>query len=296
MDPVKNVTKSPEAEIVCLYHANCTDGAASAAVVRHKYPQAKCLPVNHGDALHRNFDGKIVYIVDFSFPTEILKRIREEAKTVHWYDHHKTAIPIQKELGWGVLDLKESGASLTWKQEFEDQAMPRILHYVRDKDLYEWKLKHSREVSMYLRGLPEITNPLSRTWKHLLRLEDDDPEWKQMIEVGALALKFQRRTLENGLKGAFELDFHGHRALAVNWNLEASDMGECIYKELGYDIAIVYYYTGKEWNFSLRSHRVDVSKIALEYGGGGHPGASGFRQEKIDFLIEKKTKVPKLRL
>ncbi|MCB1213901.1 MAG: hypothetical protein KDK66_00360 [Deltaproteobacteria bacterium] len=280
--------KSSEEKIICFFHANCTDGAAAAAVIKYKYPQAKCYPMNHGDPIRARVKGKRVFIVDFSFKEDILKNFKQEATSVHWYDHHITALPTRDLLGWGVLDLKESGASLTWKQEFPNKAMPKVLEYVKDKDLYEWKLPHSREINMYLRGVEDITNPLSTCWKELLNLKENDPKWQSMIEEGRLALEFQKKTLKKGLKNAFAIDFHGHRTLAVNWSLEASDMGEYIYKDLGYDVALMFFFTGSIFNFSLRSTKVDVSKIALEYGGGGHPGAAGFRKDNIDFLLKMK--------
>ncbi|MCB1118177.1 MAG: hypothetical protein KDK50_06325, partial [Chlamydiia bacterium] len=199
------------------------------------------------------------------------------------YDHHKTALALSEKLGWGCFDLKESGASLTWKQEFPEQELPKILAYVRDKDLFDWKLPHSRELSMYLRHCDGITNPTSKIWKRLLDGVSEQ-EWKDMIAEGKRLLQFQQKTLQMGLKNAFPLNFHGHKTLAVNWNLEASDLGEMIYTEKGYDIAMIFYYTGKEWNFSLRSKDVDVSRIAQKYGGGGHPGAAGFRTDSFDFI------------
>ena len=163
--------------------------------------------------------------------------------------------------------------------------MPKILEYIRDKDLYTWELPQSREISMYLRSINGITNPTSEVWQKFLA-GIDDAEWQKMVAEGALALKHQAMTIQQGLKSSFEIDFHGHKTLVVNWALEASDMGEYIYKTLGFDVALMFYFTGSMWNFSLRSDKVDVSELALKYGGGGHPGASGFRQESIDWLVE----------
>lgn len=276
-----------EDKVLCFFHANCVDGAASAAVIRHKYPEAKCYPMNHGDPLKARVKNKKLFIVDFSFKADILRRFAQEAKSIHWYDHHITAIPIQKDVGWGDIDLNESGATLTWKKEFPDQPLPKILEYVRDKDLYQWKLPDSRELSMFLRGVEDVTNPLSEFWKKMLGGVGPE-EWAEMIHQGSFGLGYQKTGLKQGLKSAFEIDFHGHRTLAVNWILEASDMGEMIYKELGYEVALMFYYTGSQWNFSLRSDKVDVSQLALKYGGGGHPGASGFRAPSIDWLLKLK--------
>jgi oligoribonuclease NrnB/cAMP/cGMP phosphodiesterase (DHH superfamily) len=274
-------------EIVCLYHANCTDGSASAAVIKHKYPKARCHPVSHGDSLDVDVTGKKVFIVDFSYPAQMLEALKSKAKEVHWYDHHVTSLPIQKQVGWGVINLQESGASLTWKQEYPDRPLPKILSYVRDKDLYEWKLPDSRAISMTLANQPDIHNPGGALWRKLIdRLSDR--QWKQMVKTGERALAEQRVRIVKGTQNGFELEFHGHRAFAVNWSLEASDIGEYVYTEMQYPLVILFYYNGESWTFSLRSPSIDVSKLALEHGGGGHPGAAGFRTEDIGWFLKLK--------
>jgi len=243
--------------------------------------------MTHGDPIEHSVRGKKVFIVDFSFDADTLKKLKDEAKEVHWYDHHKTSIPIHEALGWGVIDLSESGASLTWKREYPGKELPRILAYVRDKDIWEWKLPKSREINMALREREDIHDPKGSTWQTLLdHLTEED--FQQMTEIGARALRSQRLRMLEGAQKAFEVDFHGHKALAVNWSLESSEMGEYIYKELGYEIAIIFNYTGQNWSFSLRSDRLDTSHLAKTYGGGGHPGASGFRTDDIEWLMKLK--------
>ncbi len=273
--------------ILCFYHANCTDGAASAAVIHKKYPQAELYPLSHGDEIPVEVKDKTVFIVDFSFNEAILKKFKSEAKEVFWYDHHKTIVPIQKALGWGVVDLGESGATLTWKQEFPGQAVPKILQYVKDKDIWEWKLPHSREVNMALREYEEVLDPKSALWKKFLS-GIQEKEFQALVNLGKTIANSQKTRLKNGSQFGFEVDFHGHKAFAVNWPLESSEMGEYIYKELKYEVALLFFYTGKHWNFSLRSDRVDVSLLAAKYGGGGHPGAAGFRMEEMEWLIKLK--------
>jgi len=275
-------------DVLCLYHGNCSDGSASAAVIRYRYPGAVCIPVTHGEPLAVDVTGKDLFIVDFSFPPDVMTELKQKAKAVHWYDHHITSVPVHEKLGWGVIDLKESGASLTWKQEFPNQPVPRIIQYVRDKDLYEWKLPDSRALSMDLGNNPDVHRPESATWKELID-GVDDREWNDMIRRGTRALEEQRQRVIRGAKNGFEVDFLGHRAFAVNWSLEASDIGEYIYTELKYPLAILFYYNGETWTFSLRSPSIDCSQLALKFGGGGHPGAAGFRIEDIaQFLKMKK--------
>ncbi len=274
-----------ENEIICFYHANCTDGAASAAVIKKKYPHATFYPMNHGDPIPVSVKDKKVFIVDFSFKEEILKKFKEEAKELYWYDHHKTSLPAHKSLQWGIIDLAESGASLTWKQEYPDQPVPKIIQYVKDKDIWEWKLPFSRPINMALREYEGIHDPENAIWQQLID-HLTDAEFEKMKEWGGRALKSQRMRMVEWSKNGFELEFEGRRAFAINWTLESSEMGEYIYKELGFEVAIIFSFVEDHWNFSLRSNQVDVSQIAVKYGGGGHPGASGFRHESIEWFLK----------
>lgn len=271
---------------ICIYHAECTDGAASAAVVNRKFPDCQMVAMKHGDPIPVDVSGARVFIVDFSFSADVLNDIQAKAKELHWYDHHKTAVPTQQDLGFGTLDLNESGASLTWKMLFPHDPVPPIIAYVRDKDLWLWELPDSREISVSLGAMDEHMDPKNPIWPDLFAKSLDD--LRLMRDDGRRLLKQQRANIEKGCKRAFELTFHGHRALAVNWTNEASAFGEYIYKDLGYDIAIIFFYDGGHWKFSLRSNRIDVSAIAQTYGGGGHPGAAGFRSDDIGWLLAQK--------
>jgi nanoRNase/pAp phosphatase (c-di-AMP/oligoRNAs hydrolase) len=61
--------------------------------------------------------------------------------------------------------------------------------------------------------------------------------------------------------------------------------------------AFVYLYSKNEYKFSMRAgdDTVDVSKIAAEYGGGGHKGAAAFVMDYdgIDQLIVKTINIKK---
>lgn len=271
----------------CIYHAECTDGSAAAAVVRHKYPSAELYPATHGEEPPQNLEGKRVIIVDFSYPPEVLQKIKDQAGEILWFDHHKTSIPIRDQVGFGLIDLDECGTTLTWKQLFPDREVPQILQYIKDKDIWTWKLPHSREISHSLRETEGILNPKDAIWKKFIGGVSDS-ELKLMIQRGQKIFQVFREHFKKAADKGFEVDLDGHKTLAVNWTDEASEIGEYIYKELSYPVALLFSYEKNYWSFSLRSKKVDVSAIALGYGGGGHRGASGFRTETIDWLFEKR--------
>lgn len=282
------MTLNQNLPLLAFYHADCIDGSASAAILKKKYPQIELFPVRHDGQLPTvDLKNKILFIVDFSFSADVMKSFKSQAAQVYWYDHHKTALNIQKELGWGILDLEESGASLTWKQEFPTLPLPPVIAYVKDKDLWQWKLPYSREMSLLLKEYEGIHEPSAEPWQKLLSFNQTECE-ALLPSAQVLAASLKRRLKEATQKG-FEVHFHGHRALALNWSQESSEMGEYIYRDLAYPVALMFYYSGKSWVFSLRSASVDVSELAQKYGGGGHPGASGFRSESIDWLFNLKS-------
>lgn len=268
---------------ICIYHAECTDGAGAAAVVRHKFPDAICVAAKHGEALTVDASGAKVFVVDFSFPVAPFRELAAKAAEIFWYDHHKTAVAFQKELGFGVLDLEESGATLTWKQLFPKKPVPPVLAYIRDKDIWRWELPDSREINTTLYSIDGITDPTHPIWETLLK--KTDKSLRAMRDTGRFILDYEHAKLVKGAKRGFAVDFHGHRALAVNWTDETSTIGEYIYQDLGYEVAILFSHSGEYWKFSLRSNRVDVSQLAQKYGGGGHAGAAGFKRDDIEWLV-----------
>ena len=273
---------------VCIFHEDCMDGAAAAAVVRHKFRDVELMPADHGEPVPPGLHGKKVFIVDFSFPAERLQEIKKAAAELHWFDHHKTSIPIRDRLGYGIIEMEESGASLTWKQLFPNQEVPKIIQYVRDKDIWLWQLPDSREVSADMRETEGIFNPTHAVWETWLA-GVSTAEWQGMIERGRRSRRLQRDQMLKAAAKGFVIELDGSRALAVNWTEDASDLGEYIYSELGYDVALTFHYNGRDWAFSLRSAKVDCSQIALKRGGGGHRGAAGFRTPDIAWVFASQT-------
>ena len=52
-----------------------------------------------------------------------------------------------------------------------------------------------------------------------------------------------------------------------------------------YDICLSFAYLGDSWTVGLYSDDkgIDVGKIAVKYGGGGHKGAAGFVSNNLPF-------------
>ena len=226
--------------------------------------------MNYGDNLP-DLKGRPVYIVDFSFPAKVMGDIKSQAKEVLWFDHHATSVEIQKELGWGLVDLSECGSTLTWRELFPGEDPPPILGYIKDKDLWQWKLEGSRAVSEALADLFR-----GNFFEKLLEV---DP--RSLIKQGEGLMLRKKERVDEIVNRGFETILDSHRAYAANCHGDTSDVGERINKDLGFPVAVMFHHNGKKWVHALRSTAVDVSKIAQKFGGGGHPQAAGFMAAEI---------------
>ncbi len=273
---------------ICVFHKNCLDGRASAAVVKRYDPKVICTPQQYGSR-RSSLLGRKVYIVDFGFPLEEMKKIEQEASEVIWIDHHVTHQETQRQLGWGHFDLNESGASLTWKTLFPDEPVPEIISYIRDRDLWLWELPDSRAINI---ALFHIT-----TDNNIGDLLDYDLQQLKKLGEPLLAAQELRiaQAIRNGIPSMNPYGLMGKRALVMNTNCDISELGERAYLPAkrggaGYDLAIIFSMRrdGK-WVHSLRSANdqdVDCERIARNRGGGGHKGAASYTRTEPFHLSE----------
>ncbi len=84
--------------IHCYYHGADLDGHCSGAIVKKYFNDrgmyANLVPVDYGDS--PNWEeisvGDTVFVVDFSFPREVMRELDHTCEFLIWIDHHKTAI------------------------------------------------------------------------------------------------------------------------------------------------------------------------------------------------------------
>jgi nanoRNase/pAp phosphatase (c-di-AMP/oligoRNAs hydrolase) len=70
--------------------------------------------------------------------------------------------------------------------------------------------------------------------------------------------------------------FAGHKAFVANSPALVSEIGHVLATKAN-GVGIVWVKKGDKLKVSLRSNgKVDVSKIAVKYGGGGHKAAASF--------------------
>ena len=74
-----------------IYHADCTDGFGAAFAAWLKFgDEAEYLPMNYNQPFPYTPDlrQRDLYILDFSFPRDVMDSLFTNSKRVVWLDHH----------------------------------------------------------------------------------------------------------------------------------------------------------------------------------------------------------------
>ncbi|HEY3196535.1 MAG TPA: phosphohydrolase [Nitrospirales bacterium] len=246
-----------------LYHANCSDGFGAAWAIWKKYPSAVFVPVDHGQPLPVDPTGKNLLIVDFSYPRPMLEGIAKSAAAIQVLDHHITAQQALAGLSYAAFDLNKSGAVLAWEWAHRTPA-PWLLEYVQDKDLFIWKLPASREINAALSSYPYDFALWDGMKRDILEQE------------GRAILRYEHKLVEQILQEMVMVEFEGETVPCVQSAILTSQIGEHL--AATYAFCLIWHDRHGRRYFSLRSRAdgADVARIAVKYGGGGHPHAAGF--------------------
>lgn len=262
---------------VTIFHRNCLDGRAAAAVVR-RYESGKGIyqPLQYGNLLRHPVLGRRVYILDLALQEEEMRRIHAEAAEVLWIDHHACNQELRERLGWGIIDCSECGATLTWRTLYPGQEMPQVLAYVKDRDLWTWQLPDARAITAGL-----FATYGDRNFHGLL---DADLERMRRRGIPLLKALDERvaKTLGHGVRVREPYGLRDTQALVINAGFDHSEIGAKATEDSdkggkGVDLAIMFFLRNDgRWVHVLRSTRIDCARIASNRGGGGHPNAASY--------------------
>jgi len=252
---------------------------------------ADILGCTYQSALPDVRDYTDLIIVDFSFPCAVLQQWAAEGKDVLLLDHHQTA--KEDLLGLNAqnlllrFNLLECGASLSWQHFFPDRPMPEFLAYVRDRDLWQFKLPHSKAITDAM----SVLRRQEGAFNLFDRLEPLTTEEliAQLLPLGTEILAKKQQEIEAIAATVSEQKWHEWVVpvvkLTANQDRLVSDLADYLYRHKFPNCPFVVIYAS-DGAVGLRSpwgkpHAVDVSAIAKKFGGGGHPGAAGFRPTAI---------------
>ena len=275
-----------------LYHGrNCPDGFGAALAAWLYYgDSAEYLGLDHGDITTVDelppVAGRTVYILDFSFPADILQAIDERAAKLVMLDHHKSA--AEKLTGFacrcGVVhfDMDKSGARLAWEFFHPHEPIPELLKYVEDRDIWKWEFAES---AGFLSALDMEEQDFAR-WRDIASFTPG--QLTMFMARGAAMDEKYRKLAADIAEGAQPLVFNGIEGLMVNApGMFHSLVGDILSAKTG-TFALMWSAGAKGVKAGLRSQRnFDCIALAESMGGGGHAQACGFKMgvERLPELL-----------
>ena len=239
------------------------------------------LGVNHGKITSIDdlpaLEGRAVYILDFSFEASLMQAIDERAAKLVLLDHHQSAADklgrFQCRCGVVHFDMTQSGAMLSWRFFFPDQAAPDLIRFIQDRDLWTWALPES---AAFLSALDLEPSEFPR-WAEIAAFT---PEQVAEFEQRGQAMNAKFLSLCADIaQGAAPLTFNGHNGVMVNCpGAFTSEVGNILASECG-TFALLWS-VSKDGTVKVGLRAVpsfNAIPLAESMGGGGHPQACGFR-------------------
>ncbi len=277
-------------DIVVLYHANCPDGFGAAYAAWKKLGEtADYIPVSHGNPPPEGLGGKEIYIVDFSYPKDILLALEKDVQRLTVLDHHIGSQEAVEATQNHTFDIDRSGAGIAWDYFHPDTSLPRLLAHIQDNDLWKHTIAHGKEISAYLGTVPLTFESFDTIATQM----EDENSFAELVTKGAAYGEYYDFVCKSIVSGAEEVQFDEFTILAVNSGagLFKSEVGHRLATKKG-PFAIVWHGREGNWHCSLRGDgTVDLSEIAKRYGGGGQYSAASFRismNKPLPFTFLKK--------
>ncbi|PIT96818.1 phosphoesterase [Candidatus Campbellbacteria bacterium CG10_big_fil_rev_8_21_14_0_10_35_52] len=279
--------------IIGIYHKDCTDGSAAAAVLLKRFPDAKLFPLNHTyteedlSSIYKEIAlGADIYLLDLAFVEEKLIETLDENNNIVILDHHISAKKKAEQIASKhknityIFDNNKSGASLAWNYFFPDKEVPEIIKYVEDSDL--WKLKYGNNTKYATNYLSMYTN-LPET---LLRFFDGDIE--EIKKNGKIITEYTDIQIDRIVRGIGNiiLRIGEFTVPAYNITMYESPVGNKISEKQG-RATVMFSIKGNSVRFSFRSkdgQNPSALELAVLLGGGGHQNAAGAEISLKDFL------------
>ena len=263
------------------------------------------IKINYGMDFPFESIGKdeIVYIVDYSISPEEMDRLLDITKNVIWIDHHKSAIEKYNDYDKEIAGLRYDGVAgcmLTYVylkyiktgEHFDfDKSLiknaPYCTKLIADYDV--WTFEYGYDTRKFQKGFELHSHePTDVIWNTLNSTEDWETAENAMNYIlanGEAIINYRKSMMAEYCKNkGFEAMFEDYKCFVINMAMVSSD--DFVIDNIDdYDILIGFSYDGDNWNYSLRSTKVDCAVLAMKYGGGGHKGAAGFNSN--EFVLRK---------
>lgn len=264
--------------------------------------------------------GGDVYVLDLPVEREIFSTPIDPRRLI-WIDHHKSSIE-QVQAKYGRIPYKGyridgvAACRLTWQWFTAASLLSAIKDPIARNLVAEAKgaCQLLPNKDSYLDRY--VTEPLAvrlageyDVWDHREEQQDitfqygldaqKEIPWDRLLSNFGTTLvdKYLRdgeaaqncltkRNAEVAKAKCFDLDFEGFKFCALNTPQKGSLQFAAAIKP-HHDASLAFSWTGKAWVVSMYSDRkeeIDLSVVAVKYGGGGHKRACGFQSDRLPWI------------
>jgi oligoribonuclease NrnB/cAMP/cGMP phosphodiesterase (DHH superfamily) len=306
-----------------IHHSADFDGLFCGEIARKFLPDAEIIGWDFGDPPTGIPREGILYVMDLPldrpFGCDTVDNLLAVTKTdgveVVWIDHHASSIASHPtdipgyridgvaacRLAWFYFTALEryksqtATADFTWfqghypwatKLDFLDRkvAEPFAVRLAGEYDIWDKRDPDAETFQYSLRSIDKIP------WMALL---DDSGEAENfcmgLVEDGRGPQRYAQRINESLVRNkSYRMNWEGLNWIVLNTgSFNSLTFAALDVPETGHDALCGFMFNGKNWTVSLyhAKHRtdLDLSKIAIKHGGGGHKGACGFISSNFPF-------------
>jgi hypothetical protein len=282
-----------------IYHRSDFDGIFCREIARLFLPAAELIGWERGDAIPTVPEEHTLYILDLSIP-ELMGH-----PNLVWIDHHASALAAypQEIKGYRIDGVAACRLAWQWfthvvrggdgsrgllpdKAAFVDRLVvePLAVRLAGEYDVWD---NRDPRAELFQHGLRAKALNAS-DWEALL--DRDSQMWVgHLLDLGR-PVQFAAKQANQEIIEAFgfTVRFEGLTFLACNTARYNSHLFAAGVRP-EHEALLGFNWTGREWKVSLYGApgrpEVDLGKIAVKYGGGGHRQACGFRVKELPFRL-----------
>lgn len=295
-------------KIIVIYHRSDFDGICCRYIAEAYFGKsAEYIGWEYNDPIPKIPAGSYLYMLDIAIH-ELMDHPR-----LCWIDHHISSIrKYGKRAGFqidGVAACRlayqwffTEGSTASGKEHYTNRSVkePLFVRMLGEYDVWDHRDPRGKALQLGLRAC-NAAEFSPEDWIKMIR--DEDPALQGIVihnvcVRGAAVQTYLEKQNRSVVKHrGFVLSFEGLHFAAVN----AAGGNSLVFDAVdtaGLDGLLIYgWVRQKGWVVSMYGvpgRKVDLSTIAVKYGGGGHAGACGFTVENLPFAVD--LTLPPLRL
>lgn len=291
-------------KVLIIYHGNCIDGMTAAWVMWNHFKD-KTTVILHAGEYGKPFpetDAETIYVVDFSYPRDIILEQRKTHKVII-IDHHASAIAKLKDLEDTHFDIDQSGAGLALEyiqrhlnakfdpvNDLQDQWIEKLVLHVQDRDLNKFDLRDTENYHAYLTGM-ELD---IKVWDMITKTSPNT-----IISEGFAMAKYHRALIGKLIKNnIIWMCVDGYPNIPVfntTKELGGDTCNEMLKRNPHIPFSLYFYHymdKGEEMvYYGARSIEHNLIPLAASYNGGGHAQAAAW-MAKPSVIIGSRSEPP----